>query len=107
MSFFSDLDLSRVFPCFGAFSTIVSTIIGFQTAFDSATRNRSKAVFLCSRYSILADQLFQTVGSLLLHVLVAVTINVQGEGDCRMAQRFGQGLGIDVALQGKRREGVP
>ena len=101
------LDLSRVFPCFGAFSTIVSTIIEFQAAFDSATRTCSKAVFLCFRYSVLADQLFQTVGSLLLHVLVAVTINVQGEGDCRMAQRFGQGLGIDVALQGKRRVGVP
>ena len=88
-------------------STIISTIIEFQVAFDSATRNRSKAVFLCSRYSILADQLLQLVGGLLLHVLVAVTIDVKGEGDCRMAQRFGQGLGIDVALQGKRRVGVP
>ena len=87
-------------------STIISTIIEFQMAFDSATRTCSKAVFLCSRYSILADQLFQPVGSLLLHVLVAVTIDVKGEGDCRMAQRFGQGLRIDVALQEQRGECV-
>ena len=39
------LDFSRVFPCFGAFSTIVRTIIGFQTAFDPATRTDSKSVF--------------------------------------------------------------
>ncbi len=95
------------FRSFLPVSTIISTIIEFQMAFDSATRTCSKAVFLCSRYSILADQLFQPVGSLLLHVLVAVTIDVKGEGDCRMAQRFGQGLRIDVALQGQRGECVP
>ena len=55
----------------------------------------------------MADQLLQLVGGLLFHVLVAVTIDVKGEGDCRMAQRFGQGLRIDVALQGQRGECVP
>ena len=101
------LDLSRVFPCFGAFSTIVSTIIGFQTAFDSATRNRSKAVFLCSRYSILADQLLQLVGGLLLHVLVGMAVYIQREGNRGMSQGFRERFGIDVALQGQGREGVP
>ena len=101
------LDLSRVFPCFGVLSTIVSTIIGFQTAFDPATRNRSKAVFLCSRYSILADQLLQLVGGLLLHVLVGVTVDIQREGHRGVPQGFGERLGINMALQGQGREGVP
>ena len=98
---------SRVSSIFGAFSTIVSTIIGFQTAFDSATRNRSKAVFLCSRYSILADQLLQLVGGLLLHILVGMAVYIQREGDCGVPQGFRERFGIDVALQGQGREGVP
>lgn len=55
-------------------------MIEFQAAFDSVTRNRSKAVFLCSHYSILADQLLQLVGGLLFHVLVRVTVDIQREG---------------------------
>ena len=100
------LDSSRVFPCFGASSTIVSTIIEFQTASDPATRNRSKAVFLCSSYSILADQLLQLVGGLLLHVLVGMAVYIQREGNRGMSQGFRERFGIDVALQGQSREGV-
>ena len=100
------LDLSRVFPCFGAFSTIVSTIIEFRTAFNPATRTGSKAVFLCSRYSILADQLLQLIGGLLLHVLVGMAVDIQREGHRGMPQGFRERFGIDMALQGQGREGV-
>lgn len=99
--------LTRVPALFLSVSTIVSTIIGFQTAFDSMPETSSKTVFLCSFYSILANQLLQFVGGLQLHILVAVAVNVQGEGKCCMAQGFGECLGIDMALQGQRGIGVP
>ena len=54
-------------------------MIEFQTAFDSATRTDSKAVFLYFSYSILADQLLQLVGGLLFHVFIGVTVDIQGD----------------------------
>ena len=58
-------------------------------------------------FSALADQLIQQIGGLLLHVVVAVAVNLQGEGDGGMTQGFGQRLGIDMALQGQGGIGVP
>ena len=90
------------FRTFLSFGTIVSTIIEFQTAPGDRMFSAPAAVFLRIRdknFSVLADQRLQLVCGLLLHVIVAVTVDIQREGHRGVAKRFGERLRIHMALQ--------